>query len=200
MNATQVAQQSVRRAMDAAPPTPPMVVWLVGLSGAGKSTIARGVAARIRAQGRPVFVLDADDVRAHLSSDLGFSEADRIENGRRLVGVARLLFDAGMTVLTASISPFAAGRSAARAAFPAGAFFEVFVDAPLATVERRDVKGLYARARDGALKGMTGLDSPFEPPAAPDLRLATAERTPQESCAALLKQLERWQVTARAAT
>ena len=169
------------------------MVWLTGLSGSGKTTLARGLAARIDAAGRGQAVLDGDDLRRGLCRDLSFSPEDRAENIRRVGEVAALMADAGLIVICAFISPYAAGRAAARRAVAAMThappFLEVFVDAPLSTCERRDVKGLYARARRGDLLGFTGVDAPYEIPLAPDLRLATAKR-PIEACVdALLHDL-----------
>jgi bifunctional enzyme CysN/CysC len=149
------------------------IVWLTGLSGAGKSTLARAVERRLFARGASVAVIDGDGLRGTLNADLGFSDADRRESVRRAAAVAGALADAGQIVLVALIAPFAADRAAARenARHP---FYEVHVDAPLVTCERRDPKGLYRRARSGELPGFTGIDSPYEPPAAPDLVLDTA--------------------------
>ena len=140
------------------------VIWLTGLSGAGKSTIANLVDKRLHALGRHTCLLDGDNVRHGLNRDLGFTEADRVENIRRVAEVARLMADAGLIVITAFISPFRAERRMAREIMPEGEFMEVFVDAPLAVAEARDVKGLYAKARAGQLKNFTGIDSPYEPP------------------------------------
>ena len=148
-------------------------VWFTGLSGSGKSTLADAVAARLLAGGRAAYVLDGDNVRHGLNADLGFSAADRAENVRRVGEVARLMADAGLVVLVPVISPYRADRDRVRAAHDAAGlrFVEVFVDTPLALCEQRDPKGLYAKARAGELTGMTGVDDPYEPPAAPDLRL-----------------------------
>ncbi|MEQ7154915.1 sulfate adenylyltransferase subunit CysN [Brevundimonas aurifodinae] len=140
------------------------VVWLTGLSGAGKSTIANLVDRRLHAMGRHTYLLDGDNVRHGLSRDLGFTEEDRVENIRRVAEVARLMADAGLIVITAFISPFRAERRMAREMMAEGEFIEVFVDAPLALAEARDVKGLYAKARAGTLKNFTGIDSPYEAP------------------------------------
>jgi bifunctional enzyme CysN/CysC len=149
----------------------PGVIWLTGYSGAGKSTIANMVEKRLHAQGRRTYILDGDNVRHGLNKDLGFTEQDRVENIRRVAEVAKLMVDAGLIVFVAFISPFRAERHAARALFATGEFIEVFVDAPLADTERRDVKGLYKRARAGQLKNFTGIDSPYEPPESPDIHL-----------------------------
>jgi bifunctional enzyme CysN/CysC len=150
-----------------------VTVWLTGLSGAGKSTIATAVAQRLMAAGRHVTVLDGDELRRGLNADLGFSAADRSENIRRVGEVARLMADAGMVALVPVISPYRADRDRVRAIHAAAglAFVEVFVDTPLDVCEQRDPKGLYARARAGDLIGLTGVDDPYEAPEAPELRL-----------------------------
>jgi bifunctional enzyme CysN/CysC len=155
----------------------PAVVWLTGLSGAGKSTIANLVEVRLLAQGRHSYLLDGDNVRHGLNRDLGFTEADRVENIRRVAEVARLMVDAGLVVVTAFISPFRAERALARSLVAEGEFIEVFVDTPLATAEARDTKGLYKKARRGELKNFTGIDSPYETPEQPELRIDTASCT-----------------------
>jgi bifunctional enzyme CysN/CysC len=154
----------------------PCCIWLTGLSGAGKSTIANTLEERLHVAGRHTMLIDGDELRGGLNRDLGFSDADRAESVRRAAEVARLMVEAGLIVIVGLISPFRADRAAARARFAPGAFVEVFVDAPLAVCERRDPKGLYRRARSGQLSAFTGVDSPYEAPEAPDLRLATAER------------------------
>ncbi len=152
----------------------PHCVWLTGLSGSGKSTIANLLEKRLFAAGRHTYVLDGDNIRHGLNRDLGFTEADRIENIRRVAEVAKLMVDAGLIVIVSFISPFRAERDYARSLFQTGEFFEVFVDTPLAECERRDPKGLYAKARRGSLKNFTGIDSPYEPPDTPELRLHAA--------------------------
>ena len=156
-------------------------VWFTGLSGSGKSTIADGVAARLIGRGQPTYVLDADNVRHGLNADLGFSAADRTENVRRLGEVARLMADAGLVVLVAVISPYRDDRQQVRAAHEAAglAFVEVYVDTPLEICEQRDPKGLYARARAGEVKAMTGIDDPYEPPQQPDVHLHPAAMAEQ---------------------
>jgi adenylyl-sulfate kinase len=146
-------------------------LWLTGLSGAGKTTIARAVAERLAAHGIASYVLDGDELRAGLSADLGFSVADRAEQVRRAGHVARILGDAGVIVLASLISPTRAERDALRASHPAGRFFEIHVATTLEVCESRDVKGLYARARAGQIPDFTGIDAPYEPPLAPELTL-----------------------------
>ncbi|WP_426305663.1 adenylyl-sulfate kinase [Acidovorax facilis] len=157
------------------------VVWFTGFSGAGKSTLANALEVELHKAHKRTYVLDGDNVRRGLCKDLGFSDADRMENMRRVAEVARLFVDAGVVVLVAFISPFRAERQAARELFAAGDFLEVFVDVPLAVAEQRDTKGLYQKARSGALSGLTGIDSPYEPPIAADLVLRT-DLLPIEAC------------------
>jgi bifunctional enzyme CysN/CysC len=168
----------------------PRVLWFTGLSGAGKSTIANLVEKRLYALGRHSYLLDGDNIRHGLNKDLGFTEADRVENIRRVGEVAKLLADAGLIVLTAFISPFRAEREMVRKMLPPGEFVEIFVDTPLAEAERRDVKGLYRKARAGDLKNFTGIDSPYEPPEQPEIRIDTtalsAEAAAELIVAALL--------------
>jgi bifunctional enzyme CysN/CysC len=152
----------------------PCVLWFTGLSGSGKSTVANLVEKKLAAIGRHTYLLDGDNVRHGLNKDLGFTQADRVENIRRIAEVARLMVDAGLIVLTAFISPFRAERRLARGLLTEGEFLEVFVDVPLAVAESRDPKGLYAKARRGELKNFTGIDSPYEPPEEAELRLDTA--------------------------
>ncbi len=146
-------------------------LWFTGLSGAGKSTIAALVDARLVQRGRHSYILDGDNLRFGLCNDLGFSPEDRAENARRLAEVAALFVDAGLIVLVAAISPYRRDRDHARARLPAGGFLEVFVDTDLAECERRDPKGLYRRARAGEITGFSGIDAPYERPEAPELRL-----------------------------
>ncbi|WP_284615327.1 sulfate adenylyltransferase subunit CysN [Aquabacterium humicola] len=179
----QVQQVDVHKAARAAAKhQKPAVLWLTGLSGAGKSTIANLVEKRLHAMGRHTYLLDGDNVRHGLSRDLGFTEADRVENVRRIAEVAKLMVDAGLVVITAFISPFRAERRMARGLVEAGEFLEVHVDTPLEVAEARDVKGLYKKARRGELLNFTGIDSPYEPPEQPELRLQTVGFTP-EQCA-----------------
>jgi bifunctional enzyme CysN/CysC len=158
----------------------PCCVWFTGLSGAGKSTIANRLEQRLFAAGRHTYLLDGDNVRHGLNRDLGFTEADRAENIRRVAEVARLMVDAGLIVLVAFIAPFRAERRLARELFTEGEFIEVFVDTPLEECERRDPKGLYAKARRGALPNFTGIDSPYEPPESPEIHLVTTGRSPDD--------------------
>jgi bifunctional enzyme CysN/CysC len=151
----------------------PRCVWFTGLSGSGKSTIANLVERKLHAEGRHTYLLDGDNVRHGLSRDLGFTEADRVENIRRVAEVAKLMADAGLIVLVSLISPFRSERQMARDLFAPGDFIEVFVDTPLHECERRDPKGLYAKARAGLLKNFTGIDSAYEEPEAPELRVDT---------------------------
>jgi bifunctional enzyme CysN/CysC len=153
----------------------PAVLWFTGLSGAGKSTIANLVEKKLAAMGRHTFLLDGDNVRHGLNKDLGFTEADRIENIRRVGEVAKLMADAGLIVLTAFISPFRAERDMVRRMMAEGEFIEVYVDTPLAEAEKRDVKGLYAKARAGELPNFTGIDSPYEAPENPELWIDTTK-------------------------
>jgi bifunctional enzyme CysN/CysC len=167
----------------------PAVLWFTGLSGAGKSTIANLVEKKLVARGRHTFLLDGDNVRHGLNRDLGFTDADRIENIRRVGEVARLMADAGLIVLTAFISPFRAEREMVRKMVPEGEFIEVFVDTPLAEAEKRDSKGLYAKARAGELKNFTGIDSPYEEPEAPEIRNDTTKLSADEAADLILYEL-----------
>ena len=159
----------------------PKVLWFTGLSGSGKSTIANMVEKKLHRMNRHTFLLDGDNVRHGLNKDLGFTEADRIENIRRVGEVAKLMTDAGLIVLTAFISPFRAERDMVRGMMADGEFIEVFVDTPLEVAESRDVKGLYKKARSGALKNFTGIDSPYEAPLQPDIRIDTTAMTPEDA-------------------
>jgi bifunctional enzyme CysN/CysC len=167
----------------------PRVLWFTGLSGAGKSTIANLVERRLHALGRATYVLDGDNVRHGLNRDLGFTDADRVENIRRVAEVARLMADAGLIVLVSFISPFRAERQLAREMMDEGEFIEVFVDTPLAEAEKRDVKGLYRKARAGELKNFTGIDSPYEAPERPEVRIDTTKVTPEAAAEALVDRL-----------
>jgi bifunctional enzyme CysN/CysC len=165
------------------------VLWFTGLSGSGKSTIANEVEKSLNLMNRHTFLLDGDNVRHGLNKDLGFTEADRIENIRRVGEVAKLMADAGLIVLTAFISPFRAERDMVRAMMPEGEFIEIFVDTPLDVAEARDVKGLYKKARSGALKNFTGIDSPYEAPITPDIRVNTVEMTPAEAAEHIVRAI-----------
>jgi bifunctional enzyme CysN/CysC len=167
----------------------PAVVWLTGLSGAGKSTIANLVTRKLHSLGRHAYLLDGDNVRHGLNRDLGFTDADRVENIRRIAEVAKLMVDAGLIVITSFISPFRAERELARRLLAEGEFVEVHVDVPLALAEQRDVKGLYAKARRGELPHFTGIDSPYEPPEAPELRLPTAELSAEQAAEQVVDRL-----------
>ncbi|HVO90847.1 MAG TPA: sulfate adenylyltransferase subunit CysN [Casimicrobiaceae bacterium] len=167
----------------------PCVVWLTGLSGAGKSTIGNLLEKRLYALGRHTYMLDGDNVRHGLNKDLGFTEADRVENIRRVAEVAKLMVDAGLIVITAFISPFRNERQTARALVQQGEFIEVFVDAPLEVAEQRDPKGLYRKARSGQLKNFTGIDAPYEAPERPEIRLDTAGQTPEQAVDRLMAVL-----------
>ena len=168
----------------------PRCIWFTGLSGSGKSTLANLLEKRLHAQGRHTYVLDGDNVRHGLNRDLGFTEADRVENIRRVAEVAKLMVDAGLLVIVSFISPFRAERRTARALFEPGEFIEVFVDTPLEECERRDPKGLYAKARRGELSNFTGIDSPYEPPEDPEVRLGTLGVPPEVAVDAVVARLE----------
>ncbi|TWP46996.1 adenylyl-sulfate kinase [Lentzea tibetensis] len=167
----------------------PCVVWLTGLSGAGKSTIADLVEKALHADGRHTFLLDGDNVRHGLNKDLGFTDADRVENIRRIAEVAALMADAGLIVLVSFISPFRAERALARDLVADGEFCEVYVDTPLSVAEQRDPKGLYAKARRGELANFTGIDSPYEPPENPELRVDTTTLSPERAAGAVVTKL-----------
>ena len=171
----------------------PLVLWFTGLSGAGKSTIANLVEKKLAARGRHTYLLDGDNIRHGLNKDLGFTEADRIENIRRVGEVARLMADAGLIVLTAFISPFRAERDMVRGMMGRGEFVEIFVDTPLAEAERRDEKGLYAKARSGELPNFTGIDSPYEAPETPELRLDTTAMSAEAAADAVIALIEQRQ-------
>jgi bifunctional enzyme CysN/CysC len=167
----------------------PCVLWFTGLSGAGKSTIANLVEKRLHVLGRHTYLLDGDNVRHGLNKDLGFTEADRVENIRRVAEVAKLMVDAGLIVLTAFISPFRSERGMARSLLGPSEFIEVFVDTPLAAAEARDIKGLYAKARRGELKNFTGIDSPYEAPEHPEIHIDTTQLTPGQAAECVVQYL-----------
>jgi bifunctional enzyme CysN/CysC len=158
----------------------PFCLWLTGLPGAGKSTIANLLEKELFARGRHTYILDGDNIRQGLSRDLGFSEADRVENIRRAMEVARLFVDAGLVVIVSFISPYRTERDLARSRFGPDEFVEIYVDASLEECERRDPKGLYAKARRGELVNFTGIDSDYQPPEAPEIRLDTVAKSPDE--------------------
>ena len=159
----------------------PAILWFTGLSGAGKSTIAMAVEKKLARMNRHTAMLDGDNIRHGLSRDLGFADADRVENIRRVGEVAKLMTDAGLIVLTAFISPFRAEREMVRQMMRPGEFIEIHIDTPLADAEKRDAKGLYAKARGGQLKNFTGIDSPYEPPEQPEIRIDTTKLTPDQA-------------------
>ena len=166
------------------------VIWLTGLSGSGKTTLAASVERALFEQGRQVWVLDGDSLRRGLCADLGFSPEDRKENVRRAGAVASLFAEAGLICIAALISPYRSERELARRIAPKGRFLEVYLNAPLAVCERRDPKGLYARARTGELKDFTGISAPYEPPEKPDLELRTDLLSAAECSAQLLARIE----------
>jgi bifunctional enzyme CysN/CysC len=163
------------------------VIWFTGLSGSGKSTIANALEVALHAQGRRTYILDGDNVRQGLNRDLGFTDADRVENIRRVAEVAKLMSDAGLIVMTSFISPFRAERQMARELIGADRFTEVFVSTPLAACEKRDPKGLYRKARSGQLPNLSGIGSPYEPPTEPEITIDT-ERTGIEDAVRLLRE------------
>ena len=167
----------------------PAVIWMTGISGAGKSTIANKVEVKLAKLGKHTFLLDGDNIRHGLNKDLGFKDQDRIENIRRVGEVAKLMTDAGLIVITAFISPFRSERSMVRSIIKAGEFLEVFIDTPLAIAESRDVKGLYKKARSGELKNFTGIDSPYEPPEKPDIHIDTTNITSDQAADTIVSEL-----------
>jgi adenylylsulfate kinase len=177
-----------------------LVLWFTGLSGSGKSTLAQLVEEELFRRGWYTYLLDGDNVRHGLNGDLGFSQADRQENVRRVGEVSRLFVDAGLVVLTALISPFREDRDRVRALFNPGDFVEVFLECPLTVCEARDTKGLYRRARAGDLPGFTGIDSPYQEPASPELVVPTGEMSVAESVRCILRFLEQHPVSRPAET
>jgi bifunctional enzyme CysN/CysC len=167
----------------------PAVLWFTGLSGAGKSTIANLVEKKLHAAGHMTYLLDGDNVRHGLNRDLGFTDADRVENIRRVAEVSKLMVDAGLIVLVSFISPFRSERLMARELVESGEFIEIFVDTPLSEAERRDVKGLYAKARRGEIKNFTGISSAYEPPENPEIRIDTTRRSADEAAEAIVTYL-----------
>ncbi|MEI8034948.1 MAG: adenylyl-sulfate kinase [Betaproteobacteria bacterium] len=168
----------------------PQCIWMTGLSGAGKTTLATLLEQQLDSLGKHLYVLDGDNLRHGLNRDLGFTEADRCENVRRVAEVAKLMVDAGLIVVVSLISPFRKERRFARSLFSQGEFVEVFVDTPMLACERRDVKGLYAKARRGELKYFTGIDSPYEPPEAPEVHLLCDQVSPEEALQQLVSVLK----------
>lgn len=168
----------------------PLVIWLTGISGAGKSSIADLIEQRLFSFGKHTYLLDGDNLRCGLNNDLSFSDAGRAENIRRVSEVAKLMVDAGLIVITAFISPFSSERNLARKLFDEGEFIEVFVNTPLEIAERRDVKGLYKKARRGEIKNFTGIDSPYEIPIAPELDLVTEGRSAEECADIVIEYLK----------
>ncbi|TVP94550.1 MAG: adenylyl-sulfate kinase, partial [Roseinatronobacter sp.] len=167
----------------------PMVLWMTGLSGSGKSTIANIVERKLARMNRHTFLLDGDNVRHGLNKDLGFTDADRVENVRRVGEVAKLMTDAGLIVITAFISPFRSEREMVRGMMQPGEFMEIFIDTPLEEAEARDVKGLYAKARAGQLKNFTGIDSPYEAPEAPQIRIDTTTMSAEQAADLIIDRL-----------
>lgn len=168
----------------------PFLLWLTGLSGSGKSTIANALEHELFSMDQHSYILDGDNVRHGLNKDLGFSDADRVENIRRIAEMSKLFVDAGMIVVTAFISPFRAERQLARDLLDEGEFVEVFVKAPLDVCEERDPKGLYKKARQGEIKNFTGIDSPYEEPENPELVLDNAANTVEENVAKIIEYLK----------
>ena len=168
----------------------PRIIWLTGLSGSGKSTIANLIEKKLIARTRHSYLLDGDNVRHGLNRDLGFTDADRIENIRRVTETAKLMLDAGLIVITSFISPFRAERDMARSLFDSGEFIEVFVDAPLDVCEQRDPKGLYKKARAGEIEHFTGLDSPYQEPLNPELVIDTTELTVEQAADMVIDYVE----------
>lgn len=170
------------------------ILWFTGLSGSGKSTMANGVNGVLHHRGVAGYVLDGDNVRHGLCHDLGFTDADRVENIRRIGEVAKLFLDAGMITLTSFVSPFQADRDRARVLVPPGDFLEIYCAADLAICEQRDPKGLYAKARAGQIRNFTGLDSPYEPPQNPELVIRTGDCSLQEGIEQVVRALEQRQL------
>ncbi len=168
----------------------PAIIWLTGLSGSGKSTLANALEGELLRSGHHSYLLDGDNVRMGLNKNLGFTDADRVENIRRIGEVAKLFADAGLIAITAFISPFRADRDLVRAMVAPGEFFEVYVKAPLEICERRDPKGLYKKARAGQIKQFTGIDSPYEEPTKPELVVDTDQQSLEQSTQLLLKSLK----------
>jgi len=168
----------------------PLVIWFTGLSGSGKSTLANALEFALAESKRHTYLLDGDNIRLGLCQDLGFSDADRKENIRRISEVAKLFIDAGLIVITAFISPFRSDRDLARSVIGDDSFIEVFVDTPLAECERRDPKGLYGKARQGLIKNFTGIDSVYEAPENPHIKIDTTSEPLTDSVGRILKYIE----------
>jgi adenylylsulfate kinase len=168
----------------------PCVLWLTGLSGSGKSTIANLLEKKLAEHGKHTYLLDGDNVRHGLCGDLGFSDKDRVENIRRIGEVAKLFVDAGTVVLTAFISPFKSERDYCRNLLDAAEFVEIFIDTPLEECEKRDPKGLYQKARQGDIKDFTGIDSPYEAPISPEITLSYSGQTAEESAEQIFELLK----------
>jgi bifunctional enzyme CysN/CysC len=168
---------------------PAKVLWFTGLSGSGKSTLANALEIALHQRGLRTYLLDGDNVRHGLNKDLGFTEADRVENIRRIAEVSRLMHDAGLIVLTAFISPYEREREMARELIGKDNFIEIFVSTPIAVCEKRDVKGLYQKARSGLIPNLTGINSPYEPPKNPDLVIDTSNESIEKSVLKILKMI-----------
>ena len=170
---------------------PGKVIWFTGLSGSGKSTIANALDEVLHGRGLKTYILDGDNVRMGLNKDLGFTEADRVENIRRVGEVTKLMVDSGLICITAFISPFESERRMIRSLVQEGEFIEIFVDTPLSICEERDVKGLYAKARSGQLPNFTGISSPFENPQNPEIRIDTTISSPESAADIIIDFLEK---------
>ena len=169
----------------------PCVLWFTGLSGAGKSTIANTLERRLHSMGRHTYMLDGDNIRHGLNKDLGFTDADRVENIRRVAEAARLFVDAGLIVMVSFISPFRSERRMARDLFQEGEFIEIYIDTPLEVCEERDPKGLYRKARAGLITNFTGIDSLYEPPENAELKLDTSKTSPETLAEVVLEELRK---------
>lgn len=167
------------------------VLWFTGLSGSGKSTIANSVDRKLYEFGKRSYLLDGDNIRHGLNKDLGFGDKDRRENIRRIGEVAKLFTDSGQIVLTSFISPFAEDRNHIRSLFPAGEFYEIYLDCPLEVCEKRDPKGLYKKARNGDIKNFTGIDSPYERPEHPELEINSAHISPEKAAVTIINYLKK---------
>jgi bifunctional enzyme CysN/CysC len=190
--ATNVHRQAVtvdRAARERLNAHPAKAVWFTGLSGSGKSTIANLLEQKLHAHGIRTYLLDGDNVRHGLNRDLGFTDADRVENIRRVAEVSKLMVEAGLITLVSFISPFRSERQMARDLVETSEFIEIFVDTPLAVAEERDVKGLYKKARSGALKNFTGIDSPYEAPITPEIHIDTTKMTPEQAADLIVERL-----------